>query len=145
MRAIESSLIRRAGLTRKGGASGGVVTLIQRFGSALNANVHFHMVVLEGVYTKDGETPRFQEVSAPSSTEMQRLLGPIVAQVLRCLEHDGLLIADQGRSDPERPWLNLESRDALDTRGAASIQYRIAVGLHAGRKCVALKRAAPRS
>ena len=84
MRAIESSLIRRAGLTRKGGASGGVVTLIQRFGPfgrALNANVHFHMVVLDGVYTKEGKTPHFHEVSAPSSTEMQRSLDAIVARM----------------------------------------------------------------
>ena len=27
------------------------VTLIQRFGSALNPNVHFHMLFLDGVYT----------------------------------------------------------------------------------------------
>ena len=97
VRAIESSLIRRAGLTRKGGARGGVVTLIQRFGPfgrVLNANVHFHMVALDGVYTKDGETPLFHEVSAPSSTEMQRLLDAIVARVLRCLERDGLLVRD---------------------------------------------------
>ena len=48
-------------------------------------------------------------------------------------------------SDPEQPWLGLESRDALDTLGAASIQYRIAVGPHAGRKALTLKQAAPRS
>ncbi len=50
--------------------------------------------------------------------------------------------------DPEQPWRDLESRDALDTLGAASIQYRIAVGPHAGRKALTLKRAAaaaPRS
>ncbi|PWV67603.1 putative transposase, partial [Halomonas sp. A11-A] len=28
----------------------GAVTLIQRFGSALNLNVHFHMLWLDGVY-----------------------------------------------------------------------------------------------
>ena len=28
----------------------GAVTLIQRFGSALNLNVHFHMLFLDGVY-----------------------------------------------------------------------------------------------
>ena len=140
VRAIESSLIRRAGLTRKGGASGGVVTRIQRFGPfgrALNANVHFHMVALDGVYTKDGETPRFHEVSALSSADMQRLLDAIVSRVLRCLEHDGLLIRD-----PEQPWLDLEARDALDALGAASIQYRITVGPHAGRKALTLKCAA---
>ncbi len=38
--AIASHLIRKAGLTRKT-AHSGAVTLIQRFGSALNLNVHF--------------------------------------------------------------------------------------------------------
>ena len=140
VRAIESSLIRRADLTRNGGARGGVVTLIQRFGGAVNLNLHLHMVALDRVYTKDGDTLRFHEVSAPSSTEMQRLLNAIVARVLRYLARDGLLIRD-----PEQPWLDLESRDALDTLGAASIQYRIAVGPHAGRKALTLKQAAPRS
>jgi len=31
----------------------GAVTLIQRFGSALNLNIHFHMLFLDGVYTSD--------------------------------------------------------------------------------------------
>ncbi len=60
------------------------------------------------------------------------------AIVLRCLERDGLLIRD-----PEQPWLDLEARDALDARGAASIQYWIAVGPHSGRKALTLKLAAP--
>ena len=33
----------------------GVVTLIQRFGSALNLNVHFHMLWLDGVYDANVE------------------------------------------------------------------------------------------
>ena len=39
-RAIETHLIHKAGLTRSK-ASTGAVTLIQRFGSALNLNIHF--------------------------------------------------------------------------------------------------------
>jgi len=38
IRAIETDLIHRAGLTRASGAQTGVVTLVQRFGSALNLN-----------------------------------------------------------------------------------------------------------
>jgi hypothetical protein len=38
IRAIETNLIHRAGLTRTSGAQTGIVTLIQRFGSALNLN-----------------------------------------------------------------------------------------------------------
>ena len=68
---------------------------------------------------------------------MQRLLDAIVARVLRSLVHDGLLVRD-----PEQAWLDLESRDALDSLGAASIQFRIAVGPHAGRKALTLKCAA---
>ena len=36
IRAIETDLIKRAGLNRASGAKGGSVTLIQRFGSAVN-------------------------------------------------------------------------------------------------------------
>ena len=38
IRSIETDLIHRAGLTRASGARCGVVTLVQRFGSALNLN-----------------------------------------------------------------------------------------------------------
>ena len=71
---------------------------------------------------------------------MTQLLEIIVLRVLRCLERDGLLIRD-----PEQSWLDPEARDALDALGAASIQYRIAVGPHAGRKVLTLKLAAATS
>jgi putative transposase len=35
----------------------GAVTLVQRFGSALNLNVHFHMLFLDGVYQTVGAEP----------------------------------------------------------------------------------------
>ena len=98
------------------------------------------MAALDRVSTKDSDTLRFHEVSAPSSTEMQRLLDAIVARVLRNRARDATLI-----HDPEQPWLDLESRDALDTLGAASIQHRIAVRPHARRGALTLKQAAPRS
>ena len=59
---------------------------------------------------------------------MQRLCDAIVLRVLPWLVHDGVPIRD-----PEQPWLDLESRDALDTLGAASIQTQIAVGPRACR------------
>ena len=65
-RAIETALIRRAGLTRKGGACGGIVTLIQRLGSSLNLNVHLHMLVLDGVYANERGKLRFQPLPAPA-------------------------------------------------------------------------------
>jgi hypothetical protein len=35
----------------------GAVTFIQRFGSALNANLHFHTLVLDGVYARAERRP----------------------------------------------------------------------------------------
>jgi hypothetical protein len=65
-------LIRKAGLTRAGAVTR-AVTLIQRFGSALNLNVHFHLLVLDGVYRRDGESNlRFFAVPAPSPGEGQK-------------------------------------------------------------------------
>ena len=48
-RAISTHLAHQAGLSRRG-AHVGAVTLIQRFGSALNLNIHFHMLFVDGVY-----------------------------------------------------------------------------------------------
>ena len=50
-RGISTLLIRHSGLTVASGAKTGSVTLIQRFGSALNLNIHLHMLFLDGAYT----------------------------------------------------------------------------------------------
>jgi len=69
-RVIATHLIKKAGLTKKT-ARTGAVTLIQRFGSALNLNIHFHMLFLDGVYTdhSDGST-RFRWVNAPPAPSL---------------------------------------------------------------------------
>lgn len=46
-RGISTFLIRQAGFTVASGARTGAVTLIQRFGSALNLNIHLHMLFLD--------------------------------------------------------------------------------------------------
>ena len=69
-RVISTHLINKAGFTRKT-AQTGAVTMIQRFGSALNLNVHFHMLFLDGIYTQNqyGKT-RFQQTIAPSQQKL---------------------------------------------------------------------------
>jgi hypothetical protein len=37
----------------RGDARSGAVTFVQRFGSSLSLNVHFHLVVLDGLYTRE--------------------------------------------------------------------------------------------
>ena len=83
-RAISRHLLSEAGLTRAGGATG-AVTLVQRFGSALNLNVHFHMLFLDGVYVADGTgSPVFRQVAGPGLSELQALVEQIAFRIEPC-------------------------------------------------------------
>jgi hypothetical protein len=72
-RCIATQLIKQVGFSCQH-ARTGAVTLIQRFGSALNLNVHFHMLFLDGVYVErpDGSL-LFRWVKAPTGAELTRL------------------------------------------------------------------------
>ena len=72
-RAIETHFVQQAGCIRAE-AKTGAVTLIQRFGSALNLNIHFHMLFLDGVYVVNGERPVFRRLPAPTSQALERLV-----------------------------------------------------------------------
>ena len=105
-------LIKKAGLTHKTAKTGGI-TLIQRFGSALNLNVHFHMLLLDGVYTTNRHGKgRFQYVSAPLSDELTSLVHTISHRIACFLERQGIL-----ERDMEQSYLTLEEDDdpALST------------------------------
>ena len=106
-RVIGTHLIHKAGCT-KASAQTGAVTLIQRFGGALNANIHFHMLFLDGVYidSSHGSQARFRWVKAPRSDELTQLTHTIAHRVARYLERQGLLVRDAGNStSPPRAWM----------------------------------------
>ena len=132
-RAVSTFLVRRAGLRVGAGARTGAVTLIQRFGSALNLNPHLHMLFVDGAYTFDDDSPRFHRVAAPTQAELQRLLHAIATRVTRALERQGLLTRDD-----EAPSLDLEPTDGFEQLLGAAVHYRIATGPHAGRKALTL-------
>ncbi len=136
-RALATHLIRKTGYAAAS-ARTGAVTLIQRFGSALNLNVHFHMLFLDGVYVDDaaGSSTRFRWVKAPTSTELSQLTHTIAHRVSRFLERQGLLVRDD-----ESAYLSLDtgSDDPMDALIGHSITYRIATGPRQGRKVLALQ------
>ena len=134
VRCIETHLLQRARLRRSSGARTGVVTLIQRHGSAANLNVHLHMLVLDGVYEPIGERVRFRPVPAPGEKQLQTLLTRLAARIVRRLTKDGWL-----SQDTEPPSLDLEPRDVIDELAAASIRYRIAEGPGAGQRTLTLR------
>jgi hypothetical protein len=140
-RAISTHLLHKAGLQLKDGATG-AVTLIQRFGSALNLNIHFHILFLDGVYVcRDDRSPRFQRVKAPNKDELEELIQLISQRVGRCLERQGLL-----EQDTESAWLDLdpaEDNDPMPQILSSSVSYRIAVGPQQGRKAFMIRTIRP--
>ena len=68
-RVVERHLLDHPALKSDEG-QGGAVTLIQRFGSAANLDIHLHYLVLDGVYRSDVHGgPVFTEASAPTDQE----------------------------------------------------------------------------
>src|SRR5690606_3776755 len=113
------------------------VTLIQRFGSALNLNVHFHLRVLDGVYRREGEGRlRFVPVPVPTSAELNRLVQRIAERVGRSLERSGLIARDI-----ENAYLTFDPAEEapINSLLGASITYRIATGLREGQKVFTLQ------
>ena len=140
-RAISTHLTHKAGFPLKDGATG-AVTLIQRFGSALNLKISFHILFLDGVYVYRGNRPpRFQRVKAPDKGELEELVQLISQRVGRCLERQGLL-----EQDTESAWLDLdpaEDTDAMPQILGSSISYRIAVGSQQGQKAFMIRTIRP--
>jgi len=130
-RVIAGWLADEAGIPRAS-TQAGAVTLIQRFGSALNLNVHFHMLFLDGVYDAREEDPlRLHRTRAPTPAQMAHLAATIARRVCRHLEKRGYL-----ESEGEGGYLSDRAcrEDGLDAVRMHAITYRIATGPHAGRK-----------
>jgi hypothetical protein len=59
----------------------GAVTFVQRFGSALNLNVHFHCVIPDGVWTREEGVARFVELPSPTNDDVAEILRRIERRV----------------------------------------------------------------
>jgi hypothetical protein len=122
-------------LTRRRGATG-AVTLIRRFGSALNLNIHFHTLVLDGAYLVNTEPPVFRRIAPPSLVELQALVERLAERIGRALERQGVLARDADSSHLE---LDPAAGGPMDDLLGHSITYRVAVGPRVGQKVFSLQ------
>jgi hypothetical protein len=78
VRAVLASLRQRARRRGLRTVQCGAVTFLQRFGDALNLNVHFHSLALDGVYARTQEgSLRFHPLPPPDDAEVARLAGQL--------------------------------------------------------------------
>lgn len=134
-RVIAGGLAGQAGIDRAS-AQCGAVTLVQRFGSALNLNVHLHMLWLDGVYeSRADRKPRLQRTREPTSAQLTALAGTIAQRVCRHLVRRGWL---EGAGEPIFLVNSAAGDEGMDGLRLSSITYRIATGAQAGRKVATL-------
>jgi len=118
--AINSDLRRRARKRKlRGRLQTGSLTVVQRFGSSLNLNVHFHVIAMDGVYAEqpDGSMV-FHPLPAPSDEDIARMARAVCRKVTR---HLGPLAGE-----------DKDQQLTLDHLTNASVQGLVATGPRRG-------------
>jgi hypothetical protein len=110
------------------------VVVAQHFGSSLRVNLHYHALVLDGVYTEDADSGAltFHEARPPSDEEVAALVVLVRKRVERLLRGRGLL-DDEGSFEQGE-------LDAQQVMQLGSSQDRVATGQRAGAKVRVLMR-----
>ena len=116
-RVVARHLLEAAGLKSDDG-HGGAVTLIQRFGSAANLNIHLHCLVLDGVYRRGADgSPAFIEAASPTDDEVHALLQTLIARLMKMLTRRGVLVEEMGQT-----WLAEPDADGEESRTLRPLQ-----------------------
>jgi len=110
---------------RRGGRSG-AVTAIQRFGSALNLNLHFHIVHLDGVFDRGGDDALHFFPRAPSTGDIEGLVVEIGLACERWLARRGFAGEAEDSVEGED--------DAQGVLQLASLGGAVATGERAGKR-----------
>jgi hypothetical protein len=128
-RVLQDFYVRSAHRLGLGRGRTGMLTVVQRFGGGVNLNVHFHTLVLDGVFTErmPGRL-QFHAATPPSDEAVAAVLGAIRHRVGRWLARRGWAPG----AEPEAPDGLAEISPVLAEIMSASVQGRVALGRHAG-------------
>ena len=107
------------------------MAIVQRFGGALNLNVHAHALVIDGVFAKDGAAVRFCPAPSLTAADVADVLATIVPRVKRLLERRGLGDGEEGVSAADE-WA--EHAPVPAGIAGASVQGTFALGPRAGKR-----------
>ena len=122
----------RARARHNGVADGrsGAVAVIQRFGGALNLNVHVHALVLDGVFARQAAGAlTFHATCRLTALDVEEVLATVEPRIARLLDRRGLG-ADGDAGSASDAWA--EDAPVLAGLAAASVQGTVALGPQRG-------------
>jgi hypothetical protein len=98
-----------------GEARSGAVTHVQRFGSSVNLNVHFHVMVLDGVFTREEPGhPLFHPAPPPTRAELDQVVRHVHRRAVAWLARAGHLGASsEARSQDAHAQTSLDACAAV--------------------------------
>ena len=110
----------------------GSIAVIQRFGSALNLNLHYHVLVTDGVFALDEKTSsvRFHSLTRPSELELESIAYETCCAVIGRLRREGLWL-DESQEEDLFPSIN---ENPLAPSYQASLTGRIEFGEKKGHR-----------
>jgi hypothetical protein len=105
----------------------GSVTVTQRFDSRLGLNVHFHSILLDGVYVRPdpNRRPVFHPLAPPTNGDIEHLVARIARKVQALLHDRGLTDDDAFQTCVDDL---IEDDPSLTRLAAASAQGTLALG-----------------
>ncbi len=129
-RAVLGWLRRRAQLDDVADGRGGAVAVLQRFGGALNLNVHIHALVLDGVFAKDESgTLVFYPTPHLTALDVAEVLATVEPRIARLLNRRGLGERDDSAGEADG---STSEAPVLAGLAAASVQGLVALGRQRG-------------
>ncbi len=130
LRAVFRVLRERARDEGVEGGRGGAVVVLQRFGGALNLNVHLHALVLDGVFAPAADgVPVFHRTRRLTTLDVSEVLATVEPLIARRLAARGLA-ADEVDAETMDPWV--DEAPILAGLAAASVQGRLGLGPRVG-------------
>ena len=99
-RTLRAYYVERANQAGVETAEFGAVTVIQRFGSALQLTPHLHVLAVDGVFARVGDTlTHFEPLRWPTQGDIERVVGSVAERVGRSLQARGMLVAGGREGD----------------------------------------------
>jgi hypothetical protein len=140
LRAVDRVLRARACDQGVEEGRGGGVVVIQRFGGALNLNVHVHALVLDGVFARDDAGAlRFHPTPDLATLDVEEVLATVEPSIARRLRRLGRG-PDTGEAEATDAWG--DEAPVLAGLAAASVQGTVAWGPRRGARLSRLGAAA---